>query len=239
MSQSVPAGPVRIHVQSLIDQGMRQAAIYHAARTSSTALSALLYGQFKPGRPAQQRISADVATRLLAVRFEAPAAQPTPPLCAPGARFEPAGYQTGRCQDCGQIAPLYVRPGMVVMIRHPRRESDAQLSRTPLPTAPRVHSDCGSPRGVERHKREHTAICEPCRAARRGYEQGMTAGLAKAARAAKAASPAISPELAEAVVKAMWAFLFRRPVPQLRELARSVVGAAADAEFAVDYEQAA
>lgn len=237
MASMVEAGPVRAHVQYLIDQGMTQAAIYQAARTSSAALSALLYGQFKPGRPAQQHISADVAARLLAVRFEKPAPKPLP-LCAPGTRFEPVGYQGGRCQDCGQIAPLYIRPGMAVMIRHPRPEPDAQALDTLPLAASHAHPDCGSPRGVERHKRERTAVCEPCRAARRGYEQGMTAGLAKAARVTKAAEPPVSPELTEAVVKAMRAFLFRRPLPQLQELARTVVRAAADAEFAIDDERA-
>lgn len=234
MGQSVAAAPVRIHVVGLIDSGMTQAAICRAADVSSAYLSSLLYGQYSPGRPPQQGIGAEIAERLMAVRYVKPALKPASALCMPGGRFEPVGYRIGHCADCGQYAPVHTRDGAAVMMSHPRPEPDAQALDMPSPSADVSHPDCGSPRGVERHKRENTAVCEACRAARRGYEQGMTAGLAKAARAAKASEPAVSPELTEAVVEAMRAFLFRRPVPQLRELARTVVGVAADAEFAVD-----
>jgi hypothetical protein len=225
----VPTAPVRIHVQSLLDQGMRPAAIYRAARTSSAALSALLYGQFKPGRPEQQHIHTDVAARLLAVRFEAPAPKPEPLLCAPGDRFEPVGHQVGLCKDCGQIAPLYVRPDMAVMIRHPRPAGGAQEPDA-LPGPTGRHPDCGTPKGHQRHRREKTEYCQPCRAARRGFDQGWDAAMAKVRRGTVNAVPA---PLAEAVVKACRAFVYRRPTPQLRELAVQVVRIA-DAELCAD-----
>jgi hypothetical protein len=214
----------------MLDRGMRPAAIYRAARTFSAALSALLYGQFKPGRPEQQHIHADVAARLLAVRFEAPAPKPEPLLCAPGGRFEAVGYQTGRCEDCGQIAPLYVRPGTAVLIRHPRPASDAQEPDALPAAAKSSHPDCGTPRGGERHRREKTPKCELCKAARRGYDQGWDGAMAKVRRTA--VSP-VTRELAEAVVQACRAIIYRRPTPQLRELAVQVVRIA-DAELCDD-----
>lgn len=236
MSIQVPAAPARTHVRGLLDQGMTQAAICRAAGVTSSYLSALLYGQYVPGRPPQLTTDTRVADRLLAVEYVPPSRSAS---CSPGGRFEPVGYRIGRCGDCGQYAPVHTRNGAVVMMSHPRPEPEAQAPDALPPAADQAHPDCGSPRGAERHKREHTEACEPCRAARRGYEQGMTAGLAKAARMAKVTAPLVSPELTTEVVSAMRAVLHRRPYPQLRELARTVVRAAADAEFAVDDEAAA
>ena len=218
----VPAGPARAHVQHLLDQGMRQTAIYHAAGTSSAALSALLYGQFKPGRPIQQRIGADLAARLLAVELQAPSAKPQSPLCAPSS-FELVGYRVGRCGDCGQVAPIQTRNGVEVMFSHPR----AAAAIEGLPTTTGAHLDCGHVRGVARHRREETELCGPCRNVQRGYDAGYKAAMTRAAREAR---NTISAELAEQVVKACRAFHYRRPVPQFQELARTVVQIA-DAEL--------
>lgn len=218
----VPAAPVRTHVQHLMDQGMQQAAIYTAARTTSATLSALLYGQFKEGRPAQQRIGADVAARLLAVQFQAPPAKPEPALCVPNG-FEPVGYHVGRCTTCGQVAPVQTRNGVEVMFSHPRVQEAVQG----LPAATGAHPDCGQVKGAQRHRREGTEMCGPCRNVVRGYDAGYKAAMTRAARDAR---NTISPQLAASVVKAMRAFLYRRPYPQLRELAATVVGMA-DAEL--------
>jgi hypothetical protein len=226
----VPAGPVRIHVQSLLDQGMRPVTIYKAAKTTSAALSALIYGQFQPGRPPQQTIGAETAARLLAVEYEPPQAA-SPALCAPGTRFEPIGYRVGRCGNCGQFAPLHTRDGAAAMMSHPRPVTNTQEPDELPGPAGAGHPDCGTPRGRQRHRREHTEPCEPCKAARRAWEQGYEAGLTKARRTAAQTVPA--PLIAESV-KAMRAVLYRQPYPQLRELARKVVGIAADAEFAID-----
>jgi len=208
---------------------MRQTAIYHAAGTSSAALSALLYGQFKPGRPIQQSIGADLAARLLAVELQAPPAKPQSPLCAPSS-FEPVGYRVGRCADCGQVAPVQVRSGVEVMFSHPRAQGAVQE----LPAATGAHPDCGHTRGVGRHRREGTELCGPCRNVQRGYDAGHKAATTAAARNAR---NTISPELAENVVKAMRAFLYRRPYPQLRQLAATVVRIA-DAELCDEREVA-
>lgn len=227
----VPAAPVRAHVQHLMDQGMRQAAIYHAAGTSSAALSALLYGQFKPGRPAQQMIGAAVAERLMAVEPQAPPPKPETPLCGPAVGFEPVGYRVGRCLTCGQVAPIQVRNGIEIVVSHPRAHGVV----SGLPTAAGSHPDCGHTKGVGRHRREGTELCGPCRNVQRGYDAGHKAATTRAARDARST---IRPELAAAVVKAMRAVLYRRPYPQLRELAVTVVRIA-DAELAVDEREAA
>lgn len=220
----VPAAPVRAHVQHLLDQGMRQAAIYHAADTSSSALSALLYGQFTPGRPPQQTISADVAARLLAVEYQptTPRPQPEGALCVPSS-FEPVGFRTGRCVDCGQVAPVQTRHGVEMMFSHPRAPEPIQG----LPTAAGNHPDCGHTAGAQRHRREGTELCGPCRYVTRGYDAGYKAATNRAAREAR---NAISAQLAASVVKAMRAVVYRRPYPQLRQLAATVV-AIADAEL--------
>jgi hypothetical protein len=223
----VPAGPARIHVIGLIDSGMSQAAICRAAHVTSAYLSALLFGQYTPGRPPQKTMCAEVAARLLAVGYDGPAPKPIPTLCAPGDRFEALGYRVGRCEDCGQLAPVQMRDDRMIMFAHPRAENMAPGA---VPAAAgHGHRDCGTPRGHQRHRRENTAYCEPCKAAKRGFEQGWDAGLAKAARMA----PAVSAEKAEAVVTACRAYLHRRPVPQMRELALTVVQVA-DAELCVD-----
>ena len=232
MSRQVPAAPARIHVQSLLDQGMSQAAICRAAKVTSAYLSALLYGQYAPGRPPQLTTDAKTADRLLAVEYT-PSSKRSQ-LCSPDGRFTPLGYRVGRCDDCGQVAPVRSREGVTMLMGHPRPAGEGQeLGELPAPAvAPAPsHPDCGTPRGRERHHRENTEPCEPCKTARRAWEQGYDAGMTKARRNAGPAVP--SPLVAEAV-KAMRAVLYRRPYPQLRELARRVVGIAADVEFAVD-----
>jgi transcriptional regulator with XRE-family HTH domain len=215
----VPAAPVRSHVVGLIDSGMSQAAICRAAGVSSAYLSALLYGQFMPGRPPQKAMRAEIAARLLAVSYDGPEPKAAPTLCAPGERFEPVGYRVGRCQDCGQIAPVQTRGDRILMFGHPRPVgADQEPGALPVP-AGHAHSSCGWPKGYERHRREHTVYCEPCKGARRGYEQGWDAAMAKVRKA----GPGVPVEQAEAVVAAMRAFLYRRPYPQLLELARTVV----------------
>lgn len=230
MSSQVPAGPVRIHVQYLLDQGMKQAAICRAANVTSSYLSALLHGQYVPGRPPQEATDARTADRLLAVHYAPPEG---PKLCSPEDRFTPVGYRVGRCDNCGQVAPVQTRQGVPVMMKHPRPAAeDPELGELPAPVAAAApsHPDCGTPRGRERHHREDTEPCEPCKRARRAWEQGYDAGMTKARRTAAETVPA--PLVAESV-KAMRAVLYRRPYPQLRELARTVVRIA-DAELAVD-----
>jgi hypothetical protein len=221
----VPAGPVRTHVQNLVNAGMTKAAICRAAGTSSAYLSALLYGNYDPARTPMRETGAPVAARLLAVEYVPPAA-PTPkpdgPLCIPSG-FDPVGYRVGRCADCGQVAPVQVRSGVEVMFSHPRAQGGIQG----LPPAAGPHPDCGHNTGVGRHRREGTELCGPCRNVQRGYDAGYKAAMTRAAREARSAIPR---PLAEAVVKACRAFHYRRPVPQFQELARTVVQIA-DAEL--------
>lgn len=233
----VPAAPVRAHVQHLMDQGMRQAAIYHAANTTSAALSALLHGQFKAGRPAQQMIGAAVAARLPAVEFQAPPPKPEAALCGPADDFEPVGYRVGRCLACGQVAPVQMRHGVEAIVSHPRAHGDIEgLSAL----AAGSHPDCGYTKGVARHRREGTEMCGPCRNVQRGYDAGHKAGVARAARDARNAVPA---ELAQEVVAFCRAYVLQpwppgRPVPRSRALAKRVVQIA-DAELAADEREAA
>jgi hypothetical protein len=231
---TVPAGPVRIHVQSLLDQGMRPVAIYSRAKTSSATLSSLVYGQFTEGRPPQQRIGADVAARLLAVQYEAPAPKTGPDLCSPSeTQYELIGYRVGRCTLCGQLAPVFGRSGKLLMYSHPvpagapvAVDDDEATAPGALPAAA-MHPDCGTPKGRERHRREGTAACDLCKAAMRGYHQGHSAGVAKARREARSA---VSEPLAAAVVRACRAIAFREPVARVRQLAVEVVRVA-DAEL--------
>lgn len=232
----VPAAPVRAHVQHLLDQGMRQAAIHHAADTSSAALSALLYGQFKAGRPTQQTIGADLAARLMAVEFQAPPPKAETALCGAANDFEPVGYRVGRCVTCGQIAPVQSRRGVEAIVSHPRAQEPVQG----LPTATGTHPDCGHTKGVARHRRKGTELCGPCRNVARGYDAGHKAGMNRAARNARSAIPA---ELAEEIVAFCRAYVLQpwppgRPVPRSRALAKRVVQVA-DAELAADERDAA
>lgn len=233
----VPAAPVRAHVQHLLDQGMRQAAIYHAANTSSAALSALLYGQFKPGRPPQQTIGADIAARLLAVEFQAPPPKEEASMCGPANDFKPVGYRVGRCVTCGQVAPVQSRHGVEAIVSHPRAHGDVQE----LPKlAAGAHPDCGHTKGLGRHRREGTELCGPCRNVERGYQAGYRAAMTRAARDARNAVPA---ELAAGIVAFCRAFVLQpwppgRPLSQSRALAKQVVQIA-DAELVADDGQEA
>lgn len=232
----VDAAPAREHVRDLVARGMTQQAICRAASVTQAALSALLHGQYEAGRPPQKTIYALTADRLLAVEFEAPAPRRNgEPLCVPGDRFEPVGHRVGRCLDCGQVAPVQTRDGAAQMLRHPRpAPDDAGPGELPQAVKQR-HRDCGTPRGHSRHRREKTPVCDLCRVARNSYDQGLEVGVARGRRMAEGAVPR---PLAEAVVKAMRAFLYRRPYPQLRELAAAVVRTA-DAELVADDKAAA
>lgn len=225
-----PAAPVRIHVQNLIADGMTQAAICRAAAVTSAYLSALLYGNYDEARTPMQHTGAHVAARLLAVRNEpsAPKERPEVP-CAPGDRFTPLGYRVGRCDYCGQVAPVQVRAGALVMYSHPRPEPGLQ-DLDGLPAATPGNPDCGSTKGVGRHRREGSDLCGPCRNVQRGYDAGYKAAMTRAARDAKAAIPE---PLAEAMVRACRAIAFREPVGRARRLAVQVVRIA-DAELCDD-----
>ena len=228
----VPVAPVRVHVQNLIADGMTQAAICRAATVTSAYLSALLYGNYDEARTPMQTTSCDVADRLLAVRHEPSAPKPRPEStqCPPGVGFEPVGYRVGRCTECGQFAPVHTRDSVAVMTSHPRLPDGAQEPGAVPVAAVAAHPDCGTPKGHGRHRREGTDYCEPCKAARRGYEQGFDAGVAKTRR--EVAGPIPAP-LVEEAVKAMRAVHYRRPYPQLRDLAATVVRTA-DAELCAD-----
>jgi len=232
--QTVPADPVRAHVQGLLDAGMTQAAVYRAAQASGAIVNALLHGQYVPGRPPMRWISADTAARLMAVEFDPAAVKPKPAseqICTPGARFTPVGFRIGRCADCGQLAP--VRSGVggtQAMFSHPRPESGAGPAGDLPPAVKQLHPDCGTPKGHQRHMRERTTPCELCKAVRRGYEQGLKAAGSAAMKAARTAIPR---DLAEAVVKVCRAIVLRRPAPHIRELAVRVVQIA-DAELCDD-----
>lgn len=233
---TVPAGPVRIHVQGLIDRGMTQAAICRTANVSSAYLSSLLYGQFNLGRTQQMSTGAEVAARVLAVQFEESALKQDP-LCAPGERFAPVGFRIGRCEDCGQFAPVRTRHGVLVMFAHPRPTSDAQAPDVPALTT--AHPDCGTPKGAQRHRREKTELCEPCRWVLRGYDAGYKTAITKASRDARNAIPV---ELVEGIVAFCRAFVLQpwppgRPLSRSRALAKRVVQLA-DAELVADDEAA-
>jgi hypothetical protein len=222
----VPAGPVRDHVRALLDEGMTQAALCRAARVTSSYISALLYGQYSPGRPPQQTTDAPLAARLLAVRYDGPEPKAPPAMCVPGGRYTPVGYRTGRCADCAQLAPIHTVGGQVVMFSHPRPECGADTRDAPKAIR-YAHPDCGTTKGAQRHRREKTELCEPCRFVIRGYDAGYKAGLTKAGRDGRVAVP---PRLGTAVVAACRAIAYRRPVPRIRELAVEVVRIA-DAEL--------
>lgn len=220
----VDAGPVREHVRRRLDEGMTQSYIARVAHVSNACISRLLHGSFEPGRPEQETMQADTADRLLAVGYQEPESRRRPatdPLCS-GARFEPVGFRAGRCLDCGQVAPVRRLCGpdgdyTGRMISHP--PARAAASELPLPAEP-VHEDCGFPRGYQRHMRENTPLCDPCRAAKRGYEQGLKG---RPPSAPATAVPVVPAELVDAVVKLARAFLLRRPVPQVRGLCAAVV----------------
>ena len=222
-----PAGPVRAHVMDLIHQGMTQAAIIRQADVTSPYLSALLYGEPKRGKAPVATMNARRAGRLLAVRYEPPqpTAEPAPTSCPSSEAFEPVGYRCGRCPTCGQVAPVQTRGGRAVLYSHPHPVPDAQEAGA-LPLAAGRHPDCGTPRGHNRHMREKTTACEPCKAAKNGYDQGRSSALSAVHRAQQTAVPWSLVDEMEAAAHAM---VFRRPYPQLRELNVRVLRAVAAA----------
>jgi len=125
----VDAEPVRQHVRDLVARGMRQQDIADAAPVTMAALGILLHGHYAPGRPPQLTINQTSARALLAVKFKPrPAygrATTAAPRCAPAEDFEPAGYHVGRCQACGELAPIRTTdaPGgwHTTLIAHPTR----------------------------------------------------------------------------------------------------------------------
>lgn len=66
----VDAGPAREHVRQLVVNGMKQAEIARIADIHPASVQILLNGHFEPGRPAQSKIHASTAKRLLAVEFD-------------------------------------------------------------------------------------------------------------------------------------------------------------------------
>lgn len=123
----VYAGHARNHVKQLVADGMRQHSIAGAGGVSPAALSILLHGHFTPGRPPQETIKAEVAARLMAVQFEAPEPRrgTAEARCTPGERFEPAGYNVGRCADCGELAPLRTAGYRKALVGHPTLDATA------------------------------------------------------------------------------------------------------------------
>jgi hypothetical protein len=116
----VDAGPVRDYVRSLVERKMAQQAIAVTADVSVSIISQLLHGRFCPGRPMQESIHRATADRILAVQFAPREPRPNariPNGCRPTATFETAGHNVGRCQTCGELAPVYNGR----LTRHPRR----------------------------------------------------------------------------------------------------------------------
>jgi hypothetical protein len=242
--RQVPAGPARAHIRDLIDQGMSQAAICRATGVSSACISSLLHGQFNASRSPVQTIYSTTADKILALRYTPPEPKRGKPvICDPGTRFQPVGHRVGQCDDCGQLAPTQRLNGAQglgeVLVKHPR--PDAAPVPVPveapapagLPQA--THPDCGSIRGSARHRREGTDTCLWCTIARRSYDQGVKATIARARREA---ASTVSAPLAEEIVAFCRAYVLQpwppgRPAPRSRELAKRVVRAV-DAELTVD-----
>jgi hypothetical protein len=130
----VDAGPARDRVKELVADGMRQQSIADRAGVSNSAVGILLHGHYTPGRPAQQTINVEVEARIMRVRFEAPEPKREPAVrrCTPDTRFELAGYRVGRCDDCGELAPLRVADGpdgyRQVLVGHPARDLQTAVS---------------------------------------------------------------------------------------------------------------
>lgn len=222
-----PAGPVRAHIKHLIHQGMTQAAIIREADISSAYLSSLLHGEYKRGGAPVIMMNAYRAARILGIRYEPPEpnAKPAPTSCPSGLPFEPIGYRVGRCSDCGQIAPVHRLRGsdgyMDRLMAHPTARS-GELVPVSMVNAIRQHPDCGTTKGHNRHMREKTVACEPCKAAKRGYENGRANVLSAVHRAQQSAVPWSLIEECEAAARAM---VFRKPYPQLRDLSVRVLRA--------------
>jgi len=210
----VPAAPVRAYVQGLLDDGMERVAICRAADVSHQYLSALLNSNQDFGRPAQLTIRADRAERLMAVRFEGPPPKVEPTICEWSETFQSVGYRVGRCQTCGQFAQIQTREGRAVLVTHPRPVAGALTGDVPPAFA--EHPDCGTPRGHTRHMRAGVPACELCKAAKNGYDQGRNSALSAIHRATQGAVPW---SLIGECETAMRAVIFRRPYPQLREVA--------------------
>lgn len=123
----VDAGPARRHVKDLVARGMRQQDIADAAPVTMAALGILLHGHYAPGRPPQLTINQTSARALLAVQFKPrPAYGRTTtaaPRCVPTEDFERAGYHVGRCNTCGELAPVRTTdaPGgwRTTLVAHP------------------------------------------------------------------------------------------------------------------------
>lgn len=155
-------------------------------------------------------------------------ARPAAAECPSSEAFEPVGYRCGRCPTCGQVAPVQTRGGRAVLYSHPHPVPDIQEAGA-LPLAAGRHPDCGTPRGHNRHMREKTTACEPCKASKNGYDQGRSSVLGAIHRLQ---ATAVEPERIEAVERFCWNYVQRRPVPQLRELAIAVVRASSAAREA-------
>lgn len=117
----VNADAARAHARRLVDGGMRQSDIAKAAGISTAALQILLHGHYTPSRPTQQTIHARTEARLLAVelKLREPTRRADADLCAPGERYTLVGYRVGRCDECGQVAPLRRQYDRTTLIAHP------------------------------------------------------------------------------------------------------------------------
>jgi len=120
-SGMVDATRARSHVRKLIADGMTQADICEAAYVTGSALQILLHGHYTPSRPPQQTINSRTEAALLAVELKVrqPTCRADTGLCSPGGRFAVAGYRVGRCDDCGQLAPIRRRRGLETLTAHP------------------------------------------------------------------------------------------------------------------------
>lgn len=221
------AAPIRAYVLGLLDEGMEMAAIRRAAGVPKGYLRSLLGGEYNNGRPPQLTLGTDRAEALLAVRFEAPPPAPEQPACEASEKFEPVGHRVGRCERCGQFAQVQNRGDKTYLVGHPW--PDAGMAMPDAPAAAAMYAECGTTRGHNRHMRERTMVCLPCKAAKGGYEQGRGSALAAIHRAVQGAVPW---SLIDEVEAAAHAMVFRRPYPQLRELNVRVLRAVAAAREA-------
>ncbi len=121
----VDADRARAHVRQLIAGGMTQADIYRAAGISGAALQILLHGHYTPSRPRQHTIHERTEARLLSVELNVrqPTRRADAGLCMPGQRYTVVGYKVGRCDECGQIAPLRRLLDRTTLIGHPEPEA--------------------------------------------------------------------------------------------------------------------
>lgn len=74
----------------------------------------------------------------------------------------------------------------------------------------------GTYAGYQTHRRAHEAPCELCRAASRGYQQGVRGNQREGVRT-------LPDELTVALLRVANAYLLGRPVPQMRQLCAEAI----------------